>query len=599
MQERSIGTFPIGPMPPLELRDCYLDGETTPLLRAGLTLRLRFSEDVCTGVIQPIAGQISATVSQQIPVPPPGTKPVIPHGPLREAVEVFTGGIPLSPILDLRQYRTPRSLNLGNTPIGIISLDVVSDETAARIGMWNTVEVELVPSAPENALDSIHSDFEARGIKEDSLTKFERGIMRRGASPDAPLLLLPTERELLEELLDSPVGVERRRAETILLTAEKLTAHEISRRVGLAPSRVRHWQNAFRTERLRVFDGGETDPQETAEKEPFTITPLVTAPIPPQEEERETQEEISDDFWVPIEDNVLYGDPEPQAAPKEKPREPVRPRAEVPRMEFSPYSSLVVVARSVIRQALGSIRAVGENATVEDVERTYQMLRLVPLVLKWLGVEGRSSAIADTLGYLQVLREYDKASALLDKETENETDVPFATALAKIVLGVKRRKAIRPELLADLDVELSMMSENLPETDVQLRHVLGSSLWSAVERVSLFPGTHELDVLEDAIGILEDHLRFLPSVPDELGHAVFASASIDECRETEFLARHVVEIADEWVEPDGTMDRRPLDHLQERLNARGTMLNERVSSRWEILGELPFRSAVAQSIAAL
>jgi hypothetical protein len=284
MQWHSVAGFHVEPMPPIEVCDRYLDTAHGALLREGIVLRLRSKEG---GVLASLRflerasdGEL-AQASYEDGLERDGVN--LPEGAFRSAVEQRTGGAALEVLLSFRQYRTSRALYAGDRLAGWLSLAVVADETdPRRPAISNEVEIDLVTTGTPDDLQRLDHELTQAGFRPDTYSKFERAFLRRARRDRNRLLLLPQERSALTEYVESEAAVERRRAEAILLAADGQDGSAISRRVGLAPSRVRHWREAFRTDRMRIFDSAARDPRiiEAEDAQPrFTVSELVSDPM--------------------------------------------------------------------------------------------------------------------------------------------------------------------------------------------------------------------------------------------------------------------------------------------------------------------------------
>jgi len=331
MQRRSLAGYLVEPMPPIEVRDRYLDTEEAALLRAALLLRLRDHDGTVTASLRVAEGESGEEHAHaRFPEPPADHEgvPELPEGAFREAVEAHTGGRTLDVLLHLHQFRAPRALYDGDRLAGVLSLDVVSDETGGEAGaVSNEVEVELVQGGLPADLRRLDAQLQHLGFAADPFNKFERGLLRRGLSDDARLYLLPRERAALEGLRASDSAVERRRAETILLAADGEGTREISRLVGLSPSRVRHWRAAFRQERLLVFDADADGPAHQDDTEgpllPFQVTEVLSAvafepdeepavPSPQEGDTAEPADPLAEGEWFDL-GGIVAGPESPEA----------------------------------------------------------------------------------------------------------------------------------------------------------------------------------------------------------------------------------------------------------------------------------------------
>lgn len=283
MQRRSLAGFHFEPMPPLRVRDRYLDTTGADLLAAGHSLRLRSQEGTALATLRSLDG--STDVSERLAEPaalPPR---------VREAVGALVGGANLETLLAFRQYRTPRGVYDGRRLVGVLSLDAVTDDSTEVLESWTEVEVELAANGTPEDLRRLDRDLVDVGFEAVARSKFERALFRLGRDADGPLYLLPDERAALEAFRTSESSVQRRRAEVLLLAAEGLPTRQISFKASLSPSRVRHWKHAFRHERMGVFDADvpERDtPAPAPERRGFRVSEVVEPPAADEAAARRT-----------------------------------------------------------------------------------------------------------------------------------------------------------------------------------------------------------------------------------------------------------------------------------------------------------------------
>lgn len=282
MQRRSLAGLHFEPMPPLKVRDRYLDTEHAALLAAGYALRLREQDGATLATLRALDGR-GVGVSERFGA---AKGDELPAGSVREAVEALVGSGAVGQLLALRQYRTPRAVYDGTRLVGVLSLDVVTDDSAGAPESWHEVEVERSRSGTPEDLRRLDAELCEQALVPVVRSKFERALVRLGRDADGPLHLLPDERAALEALRTSDSSVERRRAEVILLAADGLPTRAVSYRASLSPSRVRHWKHAFRHERMGVFDQDErvwNEPERDAPDAPaealgFRVSELVEHP---------------------------------------------------------------------------------------------------------------------------------------------------------------------------------------------------------------------------------------------------------------------------------------------------------------------------------
>lgn len=254
LHRRQLAGFDLQAMEPFHVCDVYLDTGEAALLAQGLILRLREREGDVAAALRHIDAD-EALITAEMPGMPLGEHVELPHGELRDAVWRYTGGAALQAVIRLRQYRTPRALYDAERLVAVACLDVVADQTrSGHPVLSNEVEVELGSEGVPEDLSRLEEALLAMGLQPDPYTKFARAFYRRALHERDRVWLLPAERAALEALAASQAAVGSMRAAAILMASAGEDDREISRRVGLAPSRVRHWREMFRVERLRIFD---------------------------------------------------------------------------------------------------------------------------------------------------------------------------------------------------------------------------------------------------------------------------------------------------------------------------------------------------------
>ncbi|HLA64221.1 MAG TPA: helix-turn-helix domain-containing protein, partial [Rhodothermales bacterium] len=262
MQATELAGLRLEVLPPVSLRDAYFDTVAGDLLRQGYVLRVREQGRLASAQLRALRHDATGTpgdadAALEPPLTGP-TLPLLPEGPLRDAVDWLAGEAPLRALLRLRQYRSARVAYEGSRLVGVLSLDVVGYELPAGLHVANEVEVELAETGSEDDLNRLDPVLRARGLEPTSRSKFERGVLRLQRGPEDPLLLLPDERAALDALMETPDPAIRRRARVILLASRGYRDETVSAKAGLSPSRVRHWVQRFREGRLDALGVPET-----------------------------------------------------------------------------------------------------------------------------------------------------------------------------------------------------------------------------------------------------------------------------------------------------------------------------------------------------
>ncbi|MEM6326486.1 MAG: CYTH domain-containing protein [Bacteroidota bacterium] len=250
-----LAGYRLEPHPPFGLRDRYFDTDDGELLRRGLCLRVREKGDERRALLRPVRPSDDGPV---VDVPLESADQLESLEPLRDVLIRVTGAPeppPLLPLLSLRQYRTPRATFDRDRFVGLLSFDVVVFELPDGPHASNELDVELAEAGTEADLHALDPFLRAAGLEQAARTKVERGIEKIPRRMTEPLLLLPHERDVLDEILTSGDALHQRRARVLLLDARGFRSATIANQLGLSTARVRHWKQLFRDQRLEVFEG--------------------------------------------------------------------------------------------------------------------------------------------------------------------------------------------------------------------------------------------------------------------------------------------------------------------------------------------------------
>lgn len=266
VQANELAGYRLEPLPAVGLRDHYYDTEDADLLRQGMCIRIRDQEGAQRALLRPIRPDDEGpTVEIDLDGVPNGVFDA-PKGELHEALEALVGGhapgrvSPLQPLLTLRQYRTPRVAYDGSRLVGVMSFDVVVLELPDGPHATNELDVEIAQDGREEDIHALDPLLRAGGLAPVDLTKFERNLQRMPRSLTQPLLLLPSERDVLDAYAASESPLHRRRAEVLLLDARGFRSATIASQVGLSTARVRHWKALFREQRMSIFETPSSAP---------------------------------------------------------------------------------------------------------------------------------------------------------------------------------------------------------------------------------------------------------------------------------------------------------------------------------------------------
>lgn len=178
-----LGHAALGPARSVAEVDVYLDTVERALERAGWACRLRSRGAVVTVSLKGTAdGPSSGGIHRRPEVEGPATASREPRdwppSPARHLVDELRRGDQLVELLTLRQRRTERGVTVGETTLGILSLDAVTVHVGeVEHGTFHAVELELATEAAdgEGALAQLAAVLAAHdGLVPDRLTKLER-----------------------------------------------------------------------------------------------------------------------------------------------------------------------------------------------------------------------------------------------------------------------------------------------------------------------------------------------------------------------------------------------------------------------------------------
>lgn len=271
VQAPEIGGLRLTPLPPVRVRDRFYDTADGVLLQQGLVLRVREQDGALTAALRrldPEPGDAPLPDDVTIELSTAG-RFALPRGAFARYVRAATEGAALERLLALRQYRTPRVVHVDDTPVGLLSFDVVVYEVPGAEVVSNELEVKPLHASHTDFLNRLDSTFRAQRLVPAPETKFERGVRRLPRTLDEPALVLPDERRLLEAAVESGSPLLERRARVVLLDARGFRPDTIARETGLSMARVRHWRMRFREVRTSILD-----------PDPNTVLGRASAPAP-------------------------------------------------------------------------------------------------------------------------------------------------------------------------------------------------------------------------------------------------------------------------------------------------------------------------------
>ncbi|MCH7976637.1 MAG: CHAD domain-containing protein [Bacteroidetes bacterium] len=261
---KTLGGYRLEPLASVQVHDTYLDTAAGDLLNQGYVLRLRKQGDDVLATLKSMGGaegplhrriEIEATVDQALDEE---GRLDLPEGPLQESLEQLIGDAALAPLLQFRQYRSPRVVFDGKRLVGVLSLDVIATETEVGPDVSHQVEVELAEDGRETDIYRLDPILKELGLEDAESSKFARGLVLLQRSPATAILLLPEEQAALRKYQEAGTPLLRRRARILLLSARGLNPSAVANKVGLSLLRVEHWVDAFRRRRMDIFEDATT-----------------------------------------------------------------------------------------------------------------------------------------------------------------------------------------------------------------------------------------------------------------------------------------------------------------------------------------------------
>ncbi len=282
---KALGRYRLEALPSEHVHDTYLDTEEGNLMSQGFVFRLREQGDDLLATLKSMDGaegplfkrlEIEATIHEALSE---DGRVDLPDGPLKDSIDGLIGERALSSVLRLRQYRSPRAVFDGTRLVGVLSLDVLAVETEVGPDVSHQIEMELAEGGLDSDIYRMDPILKERGMEPAGMSKFERALILLQRNPASPLMLLPREQEALRRFQEVGTPLLRRRARVILLSTRGLTAPTVARKVGLSLLRVEHWLDAFRKQRMGIFDDSTVDRgvlRSQRRTKRFSITELIS-----------------------------------------------------------------------------------------------------------------------------------------------------------------------------------------------------------------------------------------------------------------------------------------------------------------------------------
>lgn len=257
----NLGRYRLEAMIATPVYDTYFDTQSGDLLNQGFVLRTREQGENVQVTLKSTGG-VEGPLHRRVEIEADVDQPLddesrldLPEGPLKDTLDGLIGDDPLVQLLQFRQYRSPRVVFDGDRLVGVMSLDVIATETEIGPDISHQVEFELAGEGQDADIFALDPILKERGLEPTNRSKFERGMALLQRNPDTPLLILPKEQAELRRYQEAGSPLLRRRARVVLLSARGLGPGAVANKVGLSLRRVQHWIDAFRRDRMSIFDG--------------------------------------------------------------------------------------------------------------------------------------------------------------------------------------------------------------------------------------------------------------------------------------------------------------------------------------------------------
>ena len=502
---KTLGEYRLEPLASVQVRDTYLDTQTGDLLNQGYVLRIREQGDDVLATLKSMSGaegplrrriEIEASIDR---APDEEGRFDLPEGLMKETIDQLISGGALSPLLQFRQYRSPRVVFDGNRLVGVLSLDVIATETEIGPDVSHQVEVELAEDGRETDLYRLDPILKELGLGDAESSKFERGLVLLQRSAATAILLLPSEQTALRGYQEAGTPLLRRRARILLLSSRGLNPPSVASKVGLSLLRVEHWVDAFRRRRMGIFEDATISRGALAggsRARRYDIAELVSAgsSVPslfPSEDHAEQKwgEPTSGNWGSPYSPNDIDGDREDASS------EIVREESiEVERHAADPVSAVSTGDGAGGRPPVPVEESAEAGATIEDPQTLpppearhveNAATERVPTVEEIAtGADPRSSAtgaeVADStivtapvipIPERPVLGTDDSVLSAAERVLRYQY-AWHADAVKRVADAVGEPRSIRRLLIAvhRLRIALQLFSDYLPPTPVQRLH---------------------------------------------------------------------------------------------------------------------------------
>jgi CHAD domain-containing protein len=237
--------------------DTFLDTENKDIMAAGYYLRVRKTagEKGKWVTIKSLGGFKAGTHRREEYVS------FLPEGlsihecsdlRIRNMIFEFASGLPLLPLINLKQKRIIRQLRLEEKPIADLYLDRVNLKSESRKKTYNEFEVELKSGGTVEDLEAIRAFLLGNySLTENPFSKFERACIFRDVLPEETLLDL-RERAVCTQLADHK-NIYGKQAKILLLLDREGNSAELSLLLKIPEPEIDALLSRFGKERLSIF----------------------------------------------------------------------------------------------------------------------------------------------------------------------------------------------------------------------------------------------------------------------------------------------------------------------------------------------------------
>ncbi len=161
--------------------DVYLDSDQRRILRAGFSCRQRETRAGIEMTLKSLGsadGPIHSRSEWQVSMSTIRPPAEWPESQVRDRVLRIVGAKALQPLFRLRQTRIVRQLESDGQPLAELSMDSVTVDAGDHTCVFHELEIELLPTVPEEMLIEIVEHLLVQWqLEPEPLSKFERGLV--------------------------------------------------------------------------------------------------------------------------------------------------------------------------------------------------------------------------------------------------------------------------------------------------------------------------------------------------------------------------------------------------------------------------------------